>query len=104
MTPDELKALTDRLSNPETSADAIIELNEKVGKMITDKVDADKAAAEANEKIGNLRSQLIEAQQASIKLAMAGKETTPTPETPHEETLEEFNKRMAEQARVNYPF
>lgn len=104
MTPEELQALISALGNPDTAAEATVNLNEKVSAMIVEKADADKKIKESDEQIGQLRDKLLEAQQATLKLAMAGSVSTPEPEEKHEETLEEFNKRMAEEAKKNYYF
>lgn len=104
MTPEELQALISALGNPDTAAEATVSLNEKVSAMIVEKADADAKIKDADAQIGQLRDKLLETQQATLKLAMAGSSSKPEPEEEHEETLEEFNARMAEEARKNYYF
>lgn len=104
MTPEELQALITRLGDEKTREEAIVEANDKISKMILENEDIKKKSLEDATTIAGLRSQLIEAQQTGLKLAMSGAYAPAPQEPPHEETIEEFNKRMAEIAMVDYPF
>lgn len=100
MTPEELQALMGRIGNPDTQAEAIVEMNEKVSAMIAQATETADAIREKDNKI-------LELQGTALKLAMAqtgNPQPDPEPELTPEQEAEKFNAELREEYFKGYAY